>query len=178
MNNTDIILGVLSILIILYVWFGGDKSTEFSILECRDTSHILEGSEVYRVLNFNQDKPLSIRNNNPINIKRFNSNNWYGSNYRQGIFESFISPEAGLRASLIIIGANMEVTKSVKDFVERIVSKEAQNDLGVYTRHLSSTLGYRNKIKKQDRIKVLKAMIFLEGGNEAVEYFSKYFVCK
>lgn len=176
MNTTDIILGVLLVLIILYVWFGGNRDTEFTTLECRDTSHVLgiNESKVY----FNTGSPLSVRNNNPINIKRFNSNNWYGSNYRQGLFESFISPESGLRASLIVISANIEATESVKAFVERIVSKESSNNLGVYTRHLSSTLGYRGKIKKRDRIKVLKTMVFLEGGNEAVEYFSKYFVCK
>lgn len=122
-------------------------------------------------------------NNNPINIKRFAVNDWLGKvEANRGQFEKFIHPSFGIRASIKVILANIRATGSVKEFVYRIAVTDEdeiqQKHIRLYVRYLELKLGYIGKIREKDVIKVLKAMIFLEGGTGAVAYFGEYLECK
>ena len=121
--------------------------------------------------------------NNPINIKRLKANDWLGSvKGNQGKFEEFIYPSFGIRASIKVILANIRNTETVRAFVYRIAidnnDEVYRKHIKNYVRYLELELGYKGKIRERDSIKVLKAMIFLEGGQGAVEYFNKYLECK
>ena len=122
-------------------------------------------------------------NNNPINIKKLKANDWLGSvKGSQGKFEEFIHPSFGIRASIKVILANIRNTETVRAFVYRIAmdndDEAYRKHIKNYVRYLELELGYKGKIREKDVVKVLRAMIFLEGGNGAVAYFSKYMECK
>lgn len=122
-------------------------------------------------------------NNNPINIKKLKANDWVGSvKGSQGKFEEFIHPSFGIRASIKVILANIRNTETVRAFVYRIAmdndDEAYKKHIKNYVKYLELELGYKGKIREKDVIKVLKAMIFLEGGKGAVTYFSKYMECK
>lgn len=137
----------------------------------RDIIEVLRGS----------NSPLSVRNNNPINIKYYKSNHWVGQDYQyKGQFVKFMSPEDGISASIKVIKANIQSTKSVREFVNRIVAEDDLNSkhIKTYIRYLESNLGYKGKIKKHDASKVLEIMVILEGGEVANSYFNKYYNCK
>lgn len=175
---SDVIVAIiLAVFVGGMVWRGSHKDDK---IECENRTG---GLVLTKEINSNAwvvpyESPLSVRQNNPINIKAFKANKWEGSIYKRGVFEHFSSPRLGIRASLIVINSNILATDSVEGFVRRIVTKEGKNYLYRYIKFIELRLGYKGKIKKEDKIKVLKAMIFLEGGTVAVEYFNKYLECK
>lgn len=127
------------------------------------------------------DLPLSVRNNNPINIKNLKINEWIGEDSEnKGKFERFLRPEDGIKASIKVIKANIKATDSVRQFAKRI-SVEGEGltkHLNRYTYYMEKQLGYKGKIKMQDASKVLEIMVLLEGGVVADSYFNKYYNCK
>jgi hypothetical protein len=125
-----------------------------------------------------ESKPLSIRNYNPINIKNYESNKWKGEVLSSNKFEKFESPYWGLRASMIVLGANIKATDSVKDFVLRFgtESHESIQDehISNYVSYLENNLGYKGKIKDTDLMNLLRLVIRFEGGHEAYTYYLPY----
>ena len=176
------ILSDVIVAIILAVFVGGilwRSSHKEAQIECENrTWGLVLTKEVKIIPAHSLEVPLSVRQNNPINIKAIKANKWEGSTYKRGVFEQFSMARLGIRASLIVINANILATDSVEGFVRRIVTKEGKNYLYRYTKFIQRELGYKGKIRKEDNIKVLKAMIFLEGGTVAVEYFNQYLECK
>lgn len=171
---------LVAFMVVVVILVHNMRQDESKMIECENrTNKLLLPRDVTRMILLD-DKltPLNVKNNNPINIKRVKINKWLGSNYKRGVFESFSNPRLGLRAGIIVINSNILATDSVRAFVNRIVTNEGKNSVESYTWYLEHSLGYKGKIKKQDNIRVLEAMIFLEGGQEAVEYFNEYFECK
>lgn len=169
---------LVSFVIVVIVFVHNMRQDESKMIECENTTHnIVLTRKSLKVFKTKDLVPLSVLNNNPINIKRVRTNKWMGSIYKKGVFESFSSERLGIRASIIVINRNIDSTNSVEDFVNRIVTASEGNDTKMYTNYLKYVLGYKGKIKKQDNITVLKSMIFLEGGQVAVEYFNEYFEC-
>ncbi len=122
-------------------------------------------------------EPLSVRNNNPVNIKYFKVNKWEGSVYQSGTFEKFKTKEYGMRAGYIVILANIKATDSVEQFVLRFASEpnESMKDVHIsnYVKHLQKELGYSHKIRVEDTFKVMKVIIQREGGQRATEYYKR-----
>lgn len=172
----DILIVILIVAVVILVH--NLRLDENKLIECENTTHnLVLTRESLKVFKTKDLVPLSVLNNNPINIKRVRTNKWIGSIYKKGVFESFSSERLGIRASIIVINRNIDSTNSVEDFVNRIVTASEGNDTKMYTNYLKYALGYKGKIKKQDNITVLKSMIFLEGGTIAVKYFEEYLAC-
>lgn len=172
----DILIVILIVTVVILVH--NLRLVDNKLIECKNTTHnLLVARDGLRVFKTRDLVPLSVLNNNPINIKRVRVNKWVGSNYKRGVFESFSSERLGIRASILVINKNIKSTNSVKDFVNRIVTASEGNNTRLYSNYLEYVLGYRGKISKQDNIKVLKAMIFLEGGSIASKYFEEYLEC-
>lgn len=121
-------------------------------------------------------EPLNVRNLNPCNIKKSERNNWKGSLNPKGAFEVFGTKVMGIRACTIVVMANIHATTSVSKFVKRFASEPnesmTEKHLRNYARHLEKVLGYKGKIDYLDTPKVVKAIIKLEGGAEASEFYS------
>lgn len=172
-----ILIAMLCILLgSAYIYFNQSKNKEpTEVVKA-------EGDSTHKLCVIGSTNRLNILYNNPINIKRLKVNDWLGSIKGQGKFEEFSHPSFGIRASIKVILANIRATDSVKEFVHRIamdnLSESKQIHIIRYVVHLRNTLGYMGKIREKDVIKVLKAMIFLEGGTGAVTYFGEYLECK
>jgi len=122
----------------------------------------------------------SIRNNNPGNIKKTNTQ-WEGMTEEQtdSTFVSFDSPEMGVRALARVL--NTYNTQYNLDDISGMVSRFApptENDTQNYIKFVSEKSGIpRNrKITLQDNPedmkKVIAAMIEMEGGSDSVKYFT------
>ena len=122
----------------------------------------------------------SIRNNNPGNIKKTNTQ-WEGMTQEQAdsTFVSFESPEMGVRALARVL--NTYNTQYNLDDISGMVSRFApptENDTQNYIKFVSEKSGIpRNrKITLQDNPedmkKVIAAMIEMEGGSDSVKYFT------
>lgn len=137
---------------------------------------VIASSGLVRHHDVNNTEPLSVRNNNPVNIKYTPHNQWKGSVYQSGTFEKFESKYFGLRAGVIVIQANIKATDSVKGFVLRFATEpfETEHNINIrnYIKHLEDVLGYKGKIKLEDTLKVLKVIIQREGGLKATEYYN------
>lgn len=122
--------------------------------------------------------PLSVRNNNPGNLKYVSSNQWVGSTYSgAGRFEQFNNKFSGMRAMLIVLTTNVYVTNSVEEFVLRYAREKDETidtpHLKSYVRNIERRLGYSGKIKVTDITKLMTVVVRQEGGQDAVNYFLK-----
>lgn len=176
-------IGGLTICFLLYL-FKDDKVKEIQPepIKLYDGVECKQDVEVIRLLNqIVTSTPLNVRNNNPINIRYSKYNNWVGQDWQyKGEFVKFISPDDGIKASIKVIKANIQSTKSVKEFVNRIAVDGDANSLHIrrYIKHLEANLGYKGKIRLHDTTKVLELMVFAEGGEVADSYFRKYYKCE
>lgn len=126
----------------------------------------------------------SIRNNNPGNIDR-NNTQWQGMAEEQtdSRFVTFESPEMGVRAMARTL--NTYNTRYGLDNIAGMVSRWApptENDTQAYIRFVSEKTGIPSdrKITLQDNPeemkRVISAMIEMEGGQEAANYFNSRIV--
>jgi len=123
--------------------------------------------------------PLSVRFNNPGNLKYYKSNKWIGSIYDEnGRFEKFVDKYHGIRALNIVLISNIRKTNSVEEFVNRY-AKEPSESLNAehllnYRRLLVKVLGYSGKMREEDLKLIRGVVIFREGGKEALEYYKDF----
>ena len=122
----------------------------------------------------------SIRNNNPGNIKKTNTQ-WEGMTEEQvdSTFVSFDSPKMGVRALARVL--NTYNTKYNLDDISGMVSRFApptENDTQNYIKFVSDKSGI-SRTKKitlqenpEDMKKVITAMIEMEGGSDSIKYFT------
>lgn len=172
----DLLIGGSAIIVAL-ILFGAKKEIDTKIAE----PITIKECVISPLDDLLGDLPLSVRNNNPINIKNLKSNDWIGEDSEnRGKFEKFLRPEDGIKASLKVIKANIQATNSVRQFAMRI-SVEGEGltkHIDRYVLYMEKQLGYKGKIKMQDVPKVLEIMVLLEGGVVADSYFNKYYKCK
>lgn len=128
----------------------------------------------------NNDKlsPLSVRNNNPCNIKFTPRNEWVGSVYKMGLFERFATPIEGVRACDKVLRANIKATDTVSDFVMRFASEDHESiqdkHLSNYLSHIEARLGYNSKIQDKDVADLMQVVVVREGGVEALRYYMRH----
>ena len=119
-------------------------------------------------------EPLSIRNNNAGNIKYVPSNDWVGQLGSNKGFVVFDTKEHGLRATKLVIKANIRATRSVHCFVLRYASQPnesmANKHIQNYANAITKLLG-RDYILESDIDKLTPLIVKLEGGQEASDYF-------
>ena len=129
----------------------------------------------------------SVRNNNPGNIER-NQTTWQGMAEDQSAddrFAVFESPEMGVRAMARTL--NTYNTQYGLNTIEGIVRRWAppnENDTNAYIRFVSQRSGVAadkeiNFGTEQDELnRVMRAMIEMEGGPQAAEYFTPEIVSR
>jgi hypothetical protein len=118
------------------------------------------------------DQTRGRRNNNPLNIRYTERNNWKGKikppNKTDNSFEEFIDVEHGLRAALINIRTYIQKYK--RNTINQIVTKWAPaadgNDTLSYITHVSQMSGFPENqsltFSKDDMYPVVKAMAWIE----------------
>ena len=129
----------------------------------------------------------SVRNNNPGNI-RTGGDAWQGA--LEGMpkdeeFVTFESPEMGVRAMARTL--NTYKTKYELDTISKIINRWApssENDTKSYIKTVSEKTGIpSNKkigfdVNSEEMKKLISAMIEVEGGQEAADYFSSTIINK
>jgi len=144
-------------------------------------------AEARRALAFNPDSVRNVRNNNPGNIKINTANDWNGSisNPNDKTFESFQTPEYGVRALNKVIDANLKATNNFEEFVNRYASEQSEQDYfkrtGKLKPHLQNyaeslarsqqTDTSSNFPKSLDKKALIRAIIRHEGGQESLSYY-------
>lgn len=110
-----------------------------------------------------------IRNNNPCNIRNTKTK-WHGETTIDEEFESFSSPEMGLRAAMKII--NTYYYKYGMHTIRQIISRWAppsENDTPVYQAYVSEQMGIGIDdfidMNKENMIKLIKPMTIMENGH-------------
>lgn len=124
-------------------------------------------------------QPISIRNNNPGNIK-ISGDNWDGSiSGGEGGFVKFESPEMGARAMAKLLG-NYQ-TKHGLNTVGGMINRWAppsENDTSTYASTVASRMGVGvddviDFSKNRGHLKsMMRHMIDYEGGNPAKTYYT------
>ena len=121
----------------------------------------------------------SIKNNNLGNIRASSKNNWQGEvDIGDTAFESFATPELGVRASAILVKNHI---KGGADTLEKLINKWApptENNTNNYIDVVTKQLGWTEeeartrKLTDADIGNILAAKALMEGGAEARAYFS------
>jgi hypothetical protein len=143
--------------------------------------------EARRALAFNPDSVRNVRNNNPGNIKINKANDWNGSisNPSDKTFESFQTPEYGVRALNKVVDANIKATNNFEEFVNRYASEPSEQayfkqtgKLKPHLQNYAESLARSQQIdtstnfpKSLDKKALLRAIIRHEGGQESLSYY-------
>ena len=137
----------------------------------------------------NYTQVRNVRNNNPGNIKINKANAWQGrvSNKKEKTFETFKTPEYGVRALNRVVDANIKATKTFEEFVNRYASEPSEQAyykkngklkpaLQNYANALANSQGITNSKSKfpsnLDKAAWLRAIIKHEGGADALNYYT------
>lgn len=121
-----------------------------------------------------EELPLTLKNNNPVNIKYDTSNDWKGSVYDgEGVFEKFDTPYYGLRAGIVVVMLNIMQTDSAYGFVRRFATEPNEVINSDYVRAIERRLGYKGKIKFKDTLKVLDVVLLFEGGKMSQVFYRR-----
>lgn len=137
----------------------------------------------------NYTQVRNVRNNNPGNIKINKANAWEGrvGNKKEKTFETFKSPEYGVRALNKVVDANIKATKTFEEFVNRYASEPSEQEyykkngklkpaLQNYANALAKSQGVTNSKSKfpgkLDKAAWLRAIIKHEGGADALNYYT------
>jgi hypothetical protein len=138
---------------------------------------------------FDPQSVRNVRNNNPGNIKINKANDWKGrvSNLSDKTFESFQTPEYGVRALNKVVDANIKATNTFDEFVNRYASEPKEKEyfkkngklmphLQNYADALARSQGLSDSSSKFpkniDKKAWLRAIIRHEGGQEALSYYT------
>lgn len=138
---------------------------------------------------FDPQSIRNVRNNNPGNIKINKANDWKGrvSNLSDKTFESFQTPEYGVRALNKVVNANIKATNTFDEFVNRYASEPKEKEyfkkngklmphLQNYANSLARSQGLTSSSSKFpkniDKKAWLRAIIRHEGGQEALTYYT------
>tara|TARA_Y100000389_G_scaffold5658_1_gene5397 strand:- start:227 stop:1918 length:1692 start_codon:yes stop_codon:yes gene_type:complete len=143
--------------------------------------------ELRRASAFNPDSVRNVRNNNPGNIKINKANDWNGSvsNTRDKTFESFQTPEYGVRALNKVVDANIKATNNFEEFVNRYASEKSEQDyfkrtgkLKPHLQNYAESLAQSQQIdtsttfpKNLNKKALLRSIIRHEGGQESLSYY-------
>jgi hypothetical protein len=86
---------------------------------------------------------LNVRNNNPLNIRFSEANNWDGQTGKNGGFSVFESPAFGFRAAYKLVKRYIDVYEltSINDIVSRWAPPEDDNHTEAYIEYLADKLG-------------------------------------
>lgn len=113
--------------------------------------------------------PRGIRNNNPLNIDK-SSSNWQGKTEGQDTrFETFVSPEYGIRAGAKILLNYQKLYKlyTMEDIFNRY-APPIENNTNAYAEHMAKALGIgvneEIALNKSNLIPLITAMIKHENG--------------
>jgi len=137
----------------------------------------------------NYTQVRNVRNNNPGNIKINKANAWQGrvGNKKEKTFETFKTPEYGVRALNRVVDANIKATKTFEEFVNRYASEPSEQAyykkngklkpaLQNYADALAKSQGIKNSKSKfpsnLDKAAWLRAIIKHEGGADALNYYT------
>lgn len=129
-------------------------------------------------------QPLSIRNNNPGNIK-ISGDTWDGSSGNDGTYVTFNSPEYGARAMAKLLGnyQTMHGLNTVASMINRW-APPSENDTSTYASTVASRMGIGvNDVidfsKDRGMLKsMMRHMIDYEGGNPAKTYYTDKIINK
>lgn len=118
--------------------------------------------------------PRGLRNNNPLNIRRFDYNDWYGkitdSASTDQEFEQFRDPRYGFRAAFILIHRYIKNGyKSVRDIIFRWAPPSDGNFTESYLKSVCDYTGFKDyeHIQTYDYKKMsalVEAMFYVENG--------------
>lgn len=119
------------------------------------------------------DLPISVLNNNPLNIKHNPRNNWIGQIDNDGTFVVFDTVEHGFRAGYIILNKYITVYKlnTIKKIIGRF-SPPCENDTDMYT----SFVAWHMQVSSNDVITpdqlpaMMLAMSWFEGGTYKYQF--------
>ena len=128
---------------------------------------------------------LSIRNNNPGNIKN-SGTNWDGQIQSDGKFVRFASPEMGVRAMMktLITYQDKHKLSTVREIISRW-APYGENDTGKYIDFVSQRMGVdpdqdlgdlKNNLDNSK--KLVNAIIRFEGDSTATSYFNDAIITK
>lgn len=122
----------------------------------------------------NTNLPRGYRNNNPLNIRINQANNWQGkiSPNTDGAFEQFVSMTYGYRAAMSLI--RTYITKYNCHTLAQIISKWApnnENNTGGYILRVCNTTGYTpdtiiDPNNQAQMSNLVYAMSLVENGNK------------
>lgn len=118
--------------------------------------------------------PRGLRNNNPLNIRRYDYNDWYGKIVDDACtdlqFEQFIHPMYGFRAAFILLHRYIKGGyKTIRDIIERWAPTADNNDVERYL----AVIEKESKLFECDEIRtysfkdmstLVEGMFFVENG--------------
>lgn len=123
--------------------------------------------------NYNDMLPRGYRNNNPLNIRINDANDWVGKRWKNtdGVFEQFVAMEYGYRAALKLI-KNYIQNDGLKTVTD-IISKWAPINENNTARYIQRVIGINqwtagkeiNPEDKDDMCDLAYAMAIVENGN-------------
>lgn len=118
-------------------------------------------------------KPLNVRNNNPLNIRFNEFNDWDGQTGSSGGFSVFESPEYGFRAAYRLISTYQTRYNlhSVSDIVSRW-APESENHTQGYIDYIAGKLNKWDwtPVRREEMPALLYWMAEFEGANGAFTY--------
>jgi hypothetical protein len=135
------------------------------------------------------DAPLNVRNNNLGNIKNIQANEWVGQTNlgTDETFANFETPQLGVRALTKVVQANINVTNTFEEYVNRYASEPDEKDyyakngelmphLKNYGSVIAASQGI-NDVKQNipediNMLEWIKATARAEGGSDALSYFT------
>lgn len=135
--------------------------------------------------NMNTDKklPRGYRNNNPLNIRISDANDWQGEFQPNvdGVFEQFVSMEYGYRAALKLI--RNYITKDRLTTVAQIINKWApnnENNTSGYIQRVCNTTGWEpakviNPNSKEEMCQLVYAMALVENGTTILPDYTQIY---
>ena len=121
----------------------------------------------------NDKLPRGIRNNNPLNIRYVERNNWKGRTdiNTDGEFEQFISLEWGIRAAFVLIHNYIYIysQKTIQAIVSRWAPWDDNNNPESYAHRVAREIGGTPNTKPDFRdmflmVAIVRAMIKVECG--------------
>lgn len=122
--------------------------------------------------NMNPDLPRGYRNNNPLNIRLSNANNWQGKvrNNTDGVFEQFVSMEYGYRAALKLIRNYIDDgLQTVSEIISKWAPNTENNTAGYIQRVIGINQWTAGKVidpnNLNDMCDLVYAMAIVENGN-------------
>lgn len=135
--------------------------------------------------NSNNVLPRGLRNNNPLNIRKYDYNDWYGkitdSASTDQQFEQFRDPKYGFRAAFILIHRYIKNGyKSVRDIITRWAPPSDGNYTESYIKTVCDYAGFKESeeiipynYKKMSAL--VEAMFYVENGVRIYELPDKLF---